>query len=166
MLSADLELSERELAVLRLLATDLSQREIGTELYVSFNTVKSSHAERLPQARRDQPGGRGRARPRPRAHLARLRSPWVNVAAWVMTAHPARGEGGAHAGRNGQWGSLPGCGAGGLGEHFVGVFSGIELEKRPGESVLTGAFDQSQLHGLLDRLRDLGIELVSVNPAN
>ena len=34
-------LSERELAVLRLLATDLSQREIGAELFVSFNTVKS-----------------------------------------------------------------------------------------------------------------------------
>ena len=35
------EISERELAVLRLLATDLSQREIGAELYVSLNTVKS-----------------------------------------------------------------------------------------------------------------------------
>ena len=38
---ADAELSEREIAVLRLLATDLSQREIGSQLYVSFNTVKS-----------------------------------------------------------------------------------------------------------------------------
>jgi LuxR family maltose regulon positive regulatory protein len=37
----DAELSEREIAVLRLLGTDLSQREIGSELYVSFNTVKS-----------------------------------------------------------------------------------------------------------------------------
>jgi LuxR family maltose regulon positive regulatory protein len=37
----DGELSERELAVLRLLATELSQREIGSELYVSLNTVKS-----------------------------------------------------------------------------------------------------------------------------
>ncbi len=35
------ELSERELAVLRLLASDLSQREIGAQLYVSFNTVKA-----------------------------------------------------------------------------------------------------------------------------
>jgi LuxR family maltose regulon positive regulatory protein len=34
-------LSDRELAVLRLLATRLSQREIGNELYVSFNTVKT-----------------------------------------------------------------------------------------------------------------------------
>ena len=37
----DIELSERELAVLRMLATDLSQREIGAELYVSMNTVKT-----------------------------------------------------------------------------------------------------------------------------
>ncbi len=34
-------LSDRELAVLRLLATDLTQREIGEALYVSFNTVKT-----------------------------------------------------------------------------------------------------------------------------
>lgn len=35
------ELSERELAVLRLLESRLSQREIAAELYVSFNTVKT-----------------------------------------------------------------------------------------------------------------------------
>jgi LuxR family transcriptional regulator, maltose regulon positive regulatory protein len=35
------ELSERELDVLRLLASPLSQREIGDRLYVSLNTVKS-----------------------------------------------------------------------------------------------------------------------------
>ena len=35
------ELLERELAVLRLLSTRLSLREIGNELYVSLNTVKT-----------------------------------------------------------------------------------------------------------------------------
>ena len=35
------ELSERELTVLRLLASDLSEREIAAELYLSFNTVHS-----------------------------------------------------------------------------------------------------------------------------
>ena len=35
------ELSQRELEVLRLLPSGLSQREIAAELYVSFNTVKT-----------------------------------------------------------------------------------------------------------------------------
>src|SRR3954452_4845242 len=35
------DLSERELAVLRLLPSDLSLREIGNELYVSLNTIKT-----------------------------------------------------------------------------------------------------------------------------
>ena len=35
------ELSDRELAVLRLLRTDLTQREIAEHLYLSFNTVKT-----------------------------------------------------------------------------------------------------------------------------
>jgi LuxR family maltose regulon positive regulatory protein len=59
----DAPLSERELAVLRLLATDLSQREIGAQLFISLNTVKahtrsifrklgvSSRAEAIARAR-------------------------------------------------------------------------------------------------------------------
>lgn len=39
-------LSERELAVLHLLATELTQREIGRELYLSLNTVKT-HARNI-----------------------------------------------------------------------------------------------------------------------
>ena len=35
------EFSERELDVLRLLGSQLSQREIGNSLFISFNTVKS-----------------------------------------------------------------------------------------------------------------------------
>ena len=37
----DEDLSDRELAVLRLLATELTQREVGEALYVSFDTVKT-----------------------------------------------------------------------------------------------------------------------------
>jgi LuxR family transcriptional regulator, maltose regulon positive regulatory protein len=39
--TAGAQLTEREQAVLRLLATNLSQREIGAALYVSLNTVKT-----------------------------------------------------------------------------------------------------------------------------
>jgi LuxR family maltose regulon positive regulatory protein len=35
------ELTEAELRVLRLMAGDLSQREIGRELYLSVNTIKT-----------------------------------------------------------------------------------------------------------------------------
>ena len=35
------ELSERELSILRLMSGDLSQREMGDHLYISFNTVKT-----------------------------------------------------------------------------------------------------------------------------
>jgi LuxR family maltose regulon positive regulatory protein len=44
--AGDEALSERELAVLRLLPTAMSQREIGSTLYVSLNTVKS-HTRRI-----------------------------------------------------------------------------------------------------------------------
>ena len=35
------ELSDRELSVLRLMSGDMSQREMGKHLYISFNTVKT-----------------------------------------------------------------------------------------------------------------------------
>jgi LuxR family maltose regulon positive regulatory protein len=35
------EVGDRELAVLRLMASDLTQREIADQLYISFNTVKT-----------------------------------------------------------------------------------------------------------------------------
>jgi hypothetical protein len=54
-----------------------------------------------------------------------------------------------------------------LGEHLASTFGHLELDSRPGQTTLTGTFaDQAQLHGLLDQLRDLGIHLISVNPAD
>jgi hypothetical protein len=51
-----------------------------------------------------------------------------------------------------------------LSSRFGQAFPGLEIVPGPGRTVLTGEFrDQSQLHGLLDRLQDFGIELVSVN---
>jgi hypothetical protein len=49
-----------------------------------------------------------------------------------------------------------------LSERFAGAFEHMTLEARPGETVLTGELvDPSQIYGLLDRLRDFGLELVS-----
>jgi hypothetical protein len=40
----------------------------------------------------------------------------------------------------------------------------MTLEPRPGQTALVGVVgDQAHLYGVLNRLRDLGIELVSVN---
>jgi hypothetical protein len=50
-----------------------------------------------------------------------------------------------------------------LGERFAGAFPEVSLLPGPGHTRLdTGLLDQSQLAGLLERLRSFAIELVSV----
>jgi hypothetical protein len=42
-------------------------------------------------------------------------------------------------------------------------FEGLDIAQTPaGETVVSGMFDQSALHGVLNRIRDLGLELISV----
>jgi hypothetical protein len=52
-----------------------------------------------------------------------------------------------------------------IGDRFGVIFDGMRLERTGGSTVLTGPVrDQAQLHGLMERIQELGIELVSVNP--
>ena len=54
-----------------------------------------------------------------------------------------------------------------LGERFESAFDGMALEPGRGQTVLVGEVrDQAHLYGLLDRLRDFGIDLVAVEPAD
>jgi len=54
-----------------------------------------------------------------------------------------------------------------LGPDLAATFEHLGLDSRADESALTGTFaDQAQLFGLLDRLQDLGIPVVSVNPVD
>ena len=54
-----------------------------------------------------------------------------------------------------------------IGEHFGLLFEGMRLERDRGTTVITGAVrDQAHLHGLIERVDELGLELVSVNPVN
>ena len=54
-----------------------------------------------------------------------------------------------------------------LSERFESAFEGMALEAGANQTVLVGEVrDQAQLYGLLDRLRDFGIELIAVQPAD
>lgn len=57
------------------------------------------------------------------------------------------------------------CIRGRLTERLGSALEGMRLQSGVHESMFTGEIrDQSQLYGLLDRVRDLGLELVSVQP--
>jgi pimeloyl-ACP methyl ester carboxylesterase len=52
-----------------------------------------------------------------------------------------------------------------IGDRFGVLFEDMRLQRIPGHTVLTGiVLDQAHLHGLIERIQELGIELVSVNP--
>ena len=50
-----------------------------------------------------------------------------------------------------------------LGDRYAVAFEGMDIEAKGGRTVLTGEIiDQSHLHGILTRIGDLGLKLVSV----
>jgi hypothetical protein len=53
-----------------------------------------------------------------------------------------------------------------LANRFESAFDGMALEPGQDQTVLVGEVrDQAHLYGLLDRLRDFGIDLIAVEPA-
>ena len=53
--------------------------------------------------------------------------------------------------------------AGHLSANWAARFEGLSMRHEPeGETVLCGSLDQAALHGVLVRVRDLGLNLISV----
>ncbi len=53
-----------------------------------------------------------------------------------------------------------------LGGSWSYHFEGLTIRhEQSGETVLSGVLDQAALHGVLMNIRDLGLKLVSVSPA-
>jgi hypothetical protein len=86
-----------------------------------------------------------------------------------MPSHPATGD---HGGMN-RTRSPDATGPtvyqivvrGELSKRYRPAFEGMTLAAGNGRTAITGpVVDQAQLHGLLDRVGDLGLELISVNP--
>jgi hypothetical protein len=50
-----------------------------------------------------------------------------------------------------------------ISKRYATAFEGMEMETKRGQTILTGEIiDNSHLHGILDRIIALGLELVSV----
>jgi hypothetical protein len=80
----------------------------------------------------------------------------------VVTGHLRLGEPAPLTVRGSQYELLI---PGEVGERFGLLFEGMRLERDRGMTVITGAvLDQAHLHGLIERVQELGLELVSVNP--
>jgi len=54
--------------------------------------------------------------------------------------------------------------AGHLSKNWAARFEGLSMRHEPeGETVLSGSLDQAALHGVMVKIRNLGLNLISIN---
>jgi hypothetical protein len=54
-----------------------------------------------------------------------------------------------------------------LGEQFGLLFAGMRMSREDGTTALTGlVVDQAHLAGIIDRIHELGLELISLGPVD
>jgi DNA-binding CsgD family transcriptional regulator len=168
----DGEFTERELHVLRLLDGGFSAPEMGRLLYVAPSTVRT-HIKSTYRTL----GVSSREKAVVQAHTRELIwslripvNPLGETRRWVRTDGPAvtyaQGtlESGSMTGNpRGHREGLRIEVRGELSRRYAAAFKGMEMETANGRTILTGeVIDQVQLHGILDRISSLGLELVSV----
>lgn len=57
--------------------------------------------------------------------------------------------------------------SGELGDRFAAAFDGMRFERSDGKTIIVGEIvDQAHLLGLVERIGDLGLELISISPEN
>ncbi len=50
-----------------------------------------------------------------------------------------------------------------LDDHWSDWFEGLQIDRQGGQTILSGTLpDQSALHGILDKIRDLGLTVITV----
>ena len=145
--------TEAELAVLRLLATDLSMRQIGEQLFLSPNTIRRTSVRSTASSASTPAQTPSHARPRS-ACWGKRNHPGDRLASPVnerRTCHPGvRARSRVSVGRRRR-----------VERTMAVAFEGMTLTREDGRTVLTGPVrDQAELQGFLQRVSDLGLTLL------
>ncbi len=153
------DLTSRELDVLRLLRSDLGGPDIARELMVSLNTMRT-HTKNIYMKLGVTNRREAVRAPRSSASRSPPQSPHV-----VMCAHHIRSYG-RFVTTDDSRQHYEIRVEGHLGPHWTEWFDGLSLTSdADGTTVIRGrVVDQAALHGLLQKLHDAGIPLVSLVP--
>ena len=154
------EPSPAELAVLRGLAAGLSRREIGAQLYISLNTVKSHTRELYRKL-----GATSQAEAVARAEALGLLEPESITRVILGPAPPKSRPTSGMLGLACRPPATASSSKAKLGARYASAFEEMTISAHDGITEITGEIiDPSHLQGLLERIAGLGLTLHSLTP--